>query len=46
MVIKPHQSNKPKQDADLQMLINKRVLIESDIKRKGYFLLTLNEAPF
>ena len=46
MVIKPHQSNKPKQDADLQMLINKRILIESDIKRKGYFLLTLNEVPF
>ena len=46
VAIKPHQTNKPKQDADLQMLLNKRILIESDVKQNGYFLLTLNEVPF
>lgn len=46
VAIKPHQTNKPKQDADLQMLLNKRILIESDVKQNGYFLLMLNEAPF
>ena len=33
------QTNKPKQDIDLQMLINKRILVESSIKQNGYFLL-------
>ena len=47
VAIKPHQTNKPKQDADLQMLLNKRILVESDVKQNGYFLLTLNEqVPF
>lgn len=43
------QTNKPKQDVDLQMLINKRILIESSIKQKGHFLLIpndTNEFPF
>ena len=46
VAIKPHQTNKPKQDADIQMLLNKRILVESDVKQNGYFLLTLNEVPF
>jgi len=33
------QTNKPKQDIDLQMLINKRLLVESSVKQNGYFLL-------
>ena len=33
------QTNKPKQDIDLQMLINKRILVESSVKQNGYFLL-------
>lgn len=37
------QTNKTKQDIDLQMLINKRILIESSLKQNGYFLLVPNE---
>ena len=37
------QTNKTKQDIDLQMLINKRILIESSVKINGYFLLIPNE---
>lgn len=37
------QTNKPKQDIDLQMLINKRLLINSSVKKKGCFLLIPNE---
>ena len=42
------QTNKPKQDIDLQMLINKRLLVESSIKQNGYFLLipAENDLPF
>ena len=37
------QTNKTKQDIDLQMLINKRILVESTMKQNGYFLLVPNE---
>lgn len=37
------QTNKTKQDIDLQMLINKRILVESTMKENGYFLLVPNE---
>jgi hypothetical protein len=37
------QTNKTKQDIDLQMLINKRLLVESTMKQNGYFLLVPNE---
>ena len=37
------QTNKTKQDIDLKMLINKRIIIESTIKENGYFLLIPNE---
>ena len=37
------QTNKPKQDIDLQMLINKRILVESSVKQNGYFLLIPSE---
>ena len=37
------QTNTTKQDIDLQMLINKRILIESSVKQNGYFLLVPNE---
>ena len=37
------QTNKPKQDVDLQMLINKRILIESTMKQKGHYLLIPND---
>ena len=37
------QTNKPKQDIDLQLLINKRILVESSVKQNGYFLLVPNE---
>ena len=43
------QTNKPKQDIDLQMLINKRLLVESSVKQNGYFLLIPsedNDMPF
>ena len=43
------QTNKPKQDIDLQMLINKRILVESSVKQNGYFLLIPsedNDMPF
>ena len=43
------QTNKPKQDIDLQMLINKRRLVESSVKQNGYFLLIPsedNDMPF
>lgn len=43
------QTNKPKQDIDLQMLINKRILVESNVKQNGYFLLIPsydNDMPF
>lgn len=42
------QTNKPKQDIDLQMLLNKRLLIESTVKQNGYYLLMPNdeEMPF
>ena len=43
------QTNKPRQDIDLQMLLNKRLLIESNVKQKGHYLLTPNdedEMPF
>ena len=40
------QKNANKQQADLQMLINKRLLAESDIKSNGYPMLILNEMPF
>ena len=39
------QTNKPKQDIDLQMLINKRLLIESNVKQNGYFMLVPNDEP-
>lgn len=38
-----HQTNKTKQDIDLKILLNKRILIESNIKENGYFLLVPNE---
>ena len=38
-----HQTNKTKQDIDLQMLINKRLLINSTIKQKGHYLLVPND---
>jgi len=37
------QTNKTKQDIDLQMLINKRILVESTMRQNGYFLLVPNE---
>lgn len=37
------QTNKPKQDIDLQMLINKRILVESNIRQKGHYLLIPND---
>jgi hypothetical protein len=37
------QTNKTKQDIDLQMLINKRILVESTMKQNGYFLLVPND---
>ena len=37
------QTNKTKQDIDLQMLLNKHILIESTVKQNGYFLLVPNE---
>jgi hypothetical protein len=37
------QTNKTKQDIDLKMLMNKRILIESTLKQNGYFLLIPNE---
>lgn len=37
------QTNKTKQDIDLQMLINKRLLINSPMKVKGYWMLVPNE---
>lgn len=43
------QTNKPRQDIDLQMLLNKRLLIESNVKHKGHYLLIPNdedEMPF
>ena len=40
------QKNALKQQADLQMLINKRLLTESEIKSNGYPMLILNEVPF
>lgn len=47
VVFAEHQKNKPKQDIDLKMLLNKRILIESNIKQNGYFLLIPNDdAPF
>ena len=39
------QTNKPKQDIDLQMLLNKRLLVESTVKQNGYFLLVPNDEP-
>ena len=40
------QKNAHKQQADLQMLINKRLLSESNVKSNGYPMLILNEMPF
>lgn len=43
------QTNKPRQDIDLQMLLNKRLLVESTVKLKGHYLLIPNdedEMPF
>ena len=37
------QTNKTKQDLDLKMLINKRIIIECSQKENGYFLLVPNE---
>jgi len=37
------QTNTTKQDIDLKMLLNKRILIESTVKQNGYFLLVPNE---
>ena len=37
------QTNRSKQNIDLQMLINKRLLINSSVKQNGYFLLIPNE---
>ena len=37
------QTNKTKQDIDLRMLMNKRILIESTLKQNGYFLLMPND---
>ena len=37
------QTNKTKQDIDLRMLLNKRILIESTLKQNGYFLLMPND---
>lgn len=39
------QTNKPKMDIDLQMLMNKRLLVESTVKQNGYFLLVPNDEP-
>ena len=38
-----HQTNKTKQDIDLQMLLNKRLLIESNVKQKGHYMLITND---
>lgn len=45
VVIRDHgkQTNKTKQDIDLQMLINKRLLVNSSVKQKGYWLLVPND---
>ena len=37
------QKNKTKQDIDLKMLLNKRLLVESTLKQKGYYLLVPSE---
>lgn len=37
------QTNANRMSIDLQMLINKRILVESSIKRNGYYLLVPNE---
>ena len=37
------QKNKAKQDIDLKMLLNKRLIIECSQKENGYFLLVPNE---
>lgn len=42
-IIAPHQSNKQRQQIDLQMLINKRIVIECALKQNGYYLLIPNE---
>ena len=42
-IIAPHQSNKQRQQIDLQMLLNKRILIECQLKQNGYYLLMPNE---
>ena len=51
VIIRYHgrQTNKPRQDIDLQMLLNKRLLVESNVKLKGHYLLIPNdedEMPF
>lgn len=45
VIIRDHgkQTNKTKQDIDLQMLINKRLLVNSSVKQKGYWLLVPND---
>ena len=42
-IIAPHQSNKQRQQIDLQMLLNKRILIECQLKQNGYYLLIPND---
>lgn len=38
-----YQSNKQRQQIDLQMLINRRLLIDSPLKANGYYMLMPNE---
>lgn len=40
------QTNTTKQQVDLQKLLSKRILVETDIKSNGYPMLILNEMPF
>lgn len=42
-IIALHQSNKQRQQIDLQMLLNKRILIECQLKQNGYYLLIPND---
>lgn len=45
VIIRDHgqQTNKTKQDIDLQMLLNKRILVNASVKQNGYWMLIPNE---
>lgn len=42
-IIAKYQSNKQRQQIDLQMLLNKRILVECSLKQNGYYMLMPNE---